>query len=211
MAGRYNTWIRKALLNRLDRMRYYDRRTLNALSYTVKFYKSVDTAEEASELLIRHGHFINEVDLAIRFPDFEDRFEAIDESAMYMYAQENNISDLANDEGYRTWSPETARRYGFDYTGDGADRPFDVEFATRGRGGKHVVVVEFEGETLDGDLTERITGADWEYPISPSNQWCRKLMGMMDEWDKLLTTANAHECGGYYMADYIARELGLFD
>ena len=74
-----------------------------------------------------------------------------------------------------------------------------------------MVVVAFEGETLDGDLDDRITGEGWQCTRAVSNQWCRKLMGMMDEWDKVLTTNNAHECGEYYMADYIARELDLFD
>ena len=211
MAGRYNTWVRKALLNRLEGHDYYGNRTRYALAYTVEFYESIDTAEEASELLIENGHFINETDLAIRFPDFESEFYAIAGPDMYRHAQESLIDGLTDDEGYRTWSPETARKYGFDYTGDGADRPFEVEFRTLGRGGKHVVVVEFDGVSLDADLAECIAGEDWENTGSVSNQWCRKLMGMMDEWDVMLTTANAHECGKYYMTDYIARELGLFD
>lgn len=210
MAGRYNTWVRKALLNRLEGHDYYGNRTRYALAYTVEFYESIDTAEEASELLIENGHFLNEADLAIQFPDFESRFDTVDGSDMYREAQEHLIDDLADDEGYRTWSPETARRYGFDYTGDGADRPFEAKFNTMGRGGKHVVIVEFDGVTLDADLADRIVCADWEFMGSVSNQWCRKLMGMMDEWDVVLTTANAHKCGKYYMTDYIARELGLF-
>ena len=210
MAGRYNTWLRKALLNRLEGNDYYDNRKQYALSYTVEFYKSIDTAEEAGKLLVENGHFLNEADLTIRLPDFESRFDAMDGSDMYREAQEHLVDDLTDDEGYRTWSPETARRYGFDYTGDGADRPFEAKFNTMGRGGKHVVVVEFDGVTLDGDLAERIENKDWGYTEFISNQWCRKLMGMMDEWDVMLTTASAHECGKYYMTDYIARELGLF-
>lgn len=210
MAGRYNTWVRKALLNRLEWHNYYGDRTWYALAYTVMFYESIVTAEEASELLIENGHFLNEADLAIRFPDFESRFGALDGSDMYREAQEQLVDDLSSDEGYRTWSPETARRYGFDYTGDGADRPFKAEFCTMGRGGKHVVIVEFDGVSLNEDLADRIVCNDWEYTECISNQWCRKLMGMMDEWDVMLTTTNAHECGKYYMTDYIARELGLF-
>lgn len=211
MAGRYNTWVRKALLNRLDGHDYYGNRTRYALAYTVEFYESVDTAEEASELLIENGHFINEADLAIQFPDFESWFDALDGPDMYREAQEHLIDDLADDVGFRTWSPETARKYGFDYTGDGADRPFEVEFRTLGRGGKHVGVVEFDGVTLDEYIAERITGEGRQSTGSVSNQWCRKLMGMMDEWDVVLTTTNARKCGKYYMTDYIARELGLFD
>jgi hypothetical protein len=211
MAGRYNTWIRQSLIDRLKVHGYHGNRKWYALSYTVLFYDSIDTAEEASEFLIERGHFINETDLAIRFPDFESEFYAIAGPDMYRHAQESLIDGLTDDEGYRTWSPETARKYGFDYTGDGADRPFEVEFRTLGRGGKHVVVVEFDGVSLDADLAECIAGEDWENTGSVSNQWCRKLMGMMDEWDVMLTTANAHECGKYYMTDYIARELGLFD
>lgn len=212
MAGRYNTWVRKALIDRLAGHDYYGggHHSRYALAYTVEFYKSIDTAEEASELLIENGHFLNEADLAIQFPDFESRFGALDGSDMYREAQEYLIADLTDDEGYRTWSPETARRYGFDYTGDGADRPFEVKFCTMGRGGKHVVIVEFDGVTLDGNLAERITGEEWQSTGFVSNQWCRKLMGMMDEWDVMLTTANAHKCGKYYMTDYIAKDLGLF-
>jgi hypothetical protein len=211
MAGKYNTWIRKKLIDRLKGRSYYSGRTRYALSYTVQFYESIVSAEEASELLIKYGHFVNKTDLAIRFPDFESRFDAMDKDEMYREAQERLIDDLADDEGFRTWSPETARRYGSDYTGDGAERAFEVMFLTLGRGGKHVVVGTFEGVPLDEDLAERIECSDWAYTRGVSNQWCRKLMGMMDEWDVMLTTKNAHECGKYYMTDYIARELGLFD
>ena len=211
MAGRYNTWVRQALIDRLAGRSYYSNRTRYALSYTVEFYDTIDNVEEASELLVKHGHFVNETDLAIRFPDFESRFEAMDEPGMYREAQEHLVDDLADDGWLGMWNSETARRYGFDYTGDGADRPFEVEFNTMGRGGKHVVVAEFDGVSLNEDLIERIVCNDWEYTRSVSNQWCRKLMGMMDEWDVMLTTANAHERGRYYMTYYIARELGLFD
>lgn len=211
MAGRYNAWVRKSLANRLAGRSYYSERRIYALSYTVEFYGSIGNSEEASELLIENGHFINEADLTIRFPDFESRFDAMDGSDMYERTLELLVEDLTDDEGLRMWSPETARRYGFDYTGDGADRPFEVEFRTLGRGGKHVVVVEFDGVSLNEDLAERIANKDWGYTEFIPNQWCRKLMGMMDEWDKMLTTANAHKCGRYYMTDYIARELGLFD
>ena len=211
MAGRYNTWIRKALIDRLNGRSYYSDRRKYALSYTVQFYESIVSSEEASELLIEYGHFVNETDLAIRVPNFKALFGELDAQEMYRGAQEQLINDLTDGEGFMTWSPETARRYGFDYTGDGAERAFKVTFHTLGRGGKHVVVAEFEGVQLDGALTERISGEDWSYTGSVSNQWCRKLMGMMDEWDVMLTTNNAHECGKYYMTDYIARELGLFD
>jgi len=211
MAGRYNAWVRQSLIDRLKVHGYYDNRKWYALSYTVEFYESIVSAEEASELLIENGHFINEADLTIQFPDFESQFDALDGPDMYREAQEHLIDDLADDVGFRTWSPETARKYGFDYTGDGADSPFEVEFRTLGRGGKHVVIVEFDGVSLDADLSERIENEDWGYTEFVSNQWCRKLMGMMDEWDVMLTTANAHKCGKYYMTYYIARELGLFD
>lgn len=213
MAGRYNTWIRKALIDRLKGRGYHSDRKQYALSYTVQFYESIDTAEEASALLIKHGHFVNETDLAIQFPNFEDLFGEMNTSPweIVSYAQAQLVNNLTDDEGFMTWGPETAKRYGFDYTGDGAERAFEVVFHTLGRGGKHVVVVEFDGVSLDADLAECIAGEDWENTGSVSNQWCRKLMGMMDEWDVMLTTANAHECGKYYMTDYIARELGLFD
>jgi hypothetical protein len=211
MAGKYNTWVRKALLARLNGRYYYSGRTRYALSYTVEFYESIDSPEQANYLLIKHGHFVNETDLAIRFPNFEELFGELDAQEMYRGAQEQLVDNLTDDEGFKTWSSETAHRYGFDYTGDGAERAFEVVFHTLGRGGKHVVVVEFEGVLLDEDLTERIGRSDWTYTRGVSNQWCRKLMGMMDEWDVMLTTENAHECGKYYMTDYIARELGLFD
>ena len=211
MAGRYNAWVRKSLANRLAGRSYYSERRIYALSYTVEFYGSIGNSEEASELLIENGHFINEADLTIQFPDFESQFDALDGPDMYRDAQEHLIDDLADDVGFRTWSPETARKYGFDYTGDGADSPFEVEFRTLGCGGKHVVVVEFDGVSLNEDLAERIANKDWGYTEFIPNQWCRKLMGMMDEWDKMLTTANAHKRGKYYMTYYIARELGLFD
>ena len=53
----------------------------------------------------------------------------------------------------------------------------------------------------------------WELILSHhrmTNNWCRKLMGIMDELDEALTEENANRCGRYYATDYIAQKLGLF-
>jgi hypothetical protein len=116
---------------------------------------------------------------------------------------------LSECEGYNTYGPATAARYGLPYqrfpkqyvrvTNESAYYParkkgwklvdpyltvhFEAAYNLAGRGGKHLVVTEFENRTLDmssEDLAEAIRDDDGGYFNRAlfSNQWCRKLLAM---------------------------------
>lgn len=232
MAGRYNTWLRNKLADRIESNSGYwaDRRRHFPIEYVVRFYETIDDADTAKALLIEHEHVLNETAFNLQFPTFNEwwEWETADEltdfgalngrdrhsnDEVHSWAQESLCEDLKNDEGFATWSPKTAARYGFDYKGPGADSAFSLTLENHGRGGKHVVLCYFEGRELTGLRAEELAeivrgGAENDYV---PNKWCRWLMGMMDEWDVMLTDENAKRCGLYYMTDSIARSMGLFD
>lgn len=220
MAGKYNTWLRRKLADRIrDNGGYYSRREQYALVWMARIYDvGGSDAEEAAELLVECGHFHNTADLTLQFPDFDEWYPSIvSERTLWELATEMVREDLDNDEGMRMWSPETAKRYGFDYKGEGADKPFHMCLEGVSSGGKRVTLSHFDYEGLRIDNRELADAIDpdveheYNYDRQFRNQWCRKLMGIMDELDTCLTTENATRCGRYYAADYIARELGLFD
>lgn len=219
--GTYNNWLRAKLADRIRSNGGYSRgyRDKYALVWTVRVYGvGIDDAEDARAAMIEHKHFANEVDLTLQFPDFNEWYaENIgDGQEMYDRAIECLQDDLSNDEGLRMWSPKTADRYGFAYKGEGADKPFHMCLEGVSSGGKRVALSMFDYECLQVDNNELADAIDPDvehddYPPHYSNDWCRKLMGIMDELDEALTEENATRCGRYYATDYIARELGLFD
>lgn len=225
MAGLYNQWLRRKLADRIRHNGGYHngRGESMALSWCVRYYGTIDTAEEAAKSLIEEGYFLNEADLTLQRPDFDEWFYAnatshrqTGRNRKYEFACERLQDDLASDDGLRMWSPETAKKYGFDYRGDGADRVFNMELIGLGSGSKHVCLAQFDGfslKTFNGNLADWV--GDHLHPDmcapSLSNEWCRKLMGIMDELDEALTDENAKRCGQFYETDWLARELGLLD
>lgn len=223
MAGKYNTWLRRTLANRIRQNGGYNSRSDGApLAWTVRYYRGLESVEEAAKMLAE-THFINELDMLVQMPDIDEKLAIFFDtlalsSARWSHAQGCLVDDLYEDEGIRTWSPKTATRYGFDYKGEGADRAFDMELKNYGRGGKHVCLTRFDGEQLDrvtneelADLIDPSIEKNPSYDTLLPNGWCRKLMGIMDELDETLTDENAERCGRYYETDWLARELGLFD
>jgi len=219
MAGRYNTWLRAKLADRIRSNGGYSRYndTSKPLSWTVHYFQQLEDPEQAAQMLAEN-HFLNMADFILNFPDFDEWFAEQNKDEMWSYAQERLAADLTDDEGLRMWSPKTADRYGFSYEGEGADRPFDMTLEGHGGGGKHVCLTRFDGEALEGMTSEDFAAdigehldPDWNWRRNFTNGWCRKLMGIMDELDEALTEENAARCGAYYEADLLARELGLFD
>lgn len=220
MAGKYNTWLRRKLADRIrSNGGYYSRHEQYALVWMVRIYDvGGSDAEEAAELLVECGHFHNTADLTLQFPDFNEWYEGeISIRDVWEEVLEHLQNDLGDDEGMRMWSPDTAKRYGFDYRGEGADKPFHMCLKGVSSGGKRVALSMFDCEGLEISNKELADAVDpdieheYNYDRQFRNQWCRKLMGIMDELDTCLTTENATRCGRYYAADYIARHLGLFD
>lgn len=231
MAGRYNTWLRTKLADRIRSNGGYNSHSDGGpLAWTVHYYSTYYTAGavEAYLKIIAENHFTCMADMLLQHPRIDEEIAQLvdadsgtvdaDSGKMWEHAQERLVDDLHDDEGMRMWSPATATRYGFDYKGEGADRGFDMELKNYGRGGKHVCLTRFDCKSLDefmnGDLADLIdpeTEKDYNYDTMFSNGWCRKLMGIMDELDACLTDEAATKQGMYYEADWLARELGLFD
>jgi hypothetical protein len=224
MAGRYNTWLRTKLAERIRSNGGYNARHQEGgpLAWTVRYFSSLDL-DDAQKILdmLAAEHFSCMADMLLQRPRIDEEIAQIvdaDSGKMWEHAQERLVDDLHEDEGLRMWSPATATRYGFDYKGEGADHGFDMELKNYGRGGKHVCLTRFDCKSLDkfmnGDLADLIdpeTEKDYNYDTMFSNGWCRRLMGIMDELDACLTDKAAAESGRYYEVDWLARELGLFD
>jgi hypothetical protein len=184
------------------------------LEFTVYCSPSLDAAD-IKPLLVEYGHFINEADIELQHPDFDEWFRhTYSDYALMQFAQEQVVEGLSSDEGMCMWSPETAKKYGFDYKGDGAERGFECSFGNYGRGGKHVCVERFEGVDFSEMSNDRMLEIinDMSQPggtldQSFSNRWVRQLCGMLDEWAQVFTTANAEANAIYYATDRVANDL----
>jgi len=217
MAGKFNTWVRQQLADRIrDNGGYWgDLRTHYPLEWTVYLYDAIDTAAKAQDALIACGHYLNEADMALRAPEFEVWWRANGDITrnVHEWAGEAVRGSLQDDEGFRTWSPESAKVVCMDYAGRGAGKPFNMRLALRGRGGKHVVLTEFEGVNLTSytnkELAEVVENVDHSdpYVMHVRNTWCRQLLGMMLELDKLLTDKAALEEYRYQYGFYLSQQL----
>ena len=155
-----------------------------------------------------------------------------DEEQIWRWTQEDLYHSLDCD-AYRTYSTDTAKRFGLPYhrfpqrykrrTNECAYYPaklagwrredpyipeyYDVKFELAGRGGKHLVVTEFQGRRLEGfssdELAERIRESECE---TYSNVWCNRLLAMMHEWDKCFTPEAAADEMEYQAADRMYSE-----
>lgn len=131
---------------------------------------------------------------------------------LWRWAQEEMCWGLNNNDGLRSYGPETAARYGlpagrkklafrkdeqcyypFKALEDGRQVVttgykeifFEVEFGLYGRGGKHLVVECFEDVKLRGYSAERLAEAITEDGSSFANEWCQQLLAMMEEWERM--------------------------
>ena len=228
--------IREVLINRIETNGGYHRHHQQscALEWTVSFTPDLD---------IDHIYALTKDERPL--PDsIRKAWNADQRWEMY---QEQVANGLDGDDVYRTYSPETAARWGLPYLN--IDRPvteryarmtgnecayypakikgwrlnkpfsalaFNVTFELSGRGGKHICVTEFEGQSLCGDredLLQAIREGDGgevfglTHRHTYSNQWCVKLLAMMDEWDKMFNSTAADEEGEYLATEDLQREL----
>ena len=217
MAGKFNTWVRQQLAARIrDNGGYWgDRHTSYPLEWTVYLYDRIDTAAEAQDALVAAGHYLNEADMALQAPEFEVWWEANGDITknVHEWAGETVRESLDEDEAYRTWSPESAKAVCMDYAGRGAAKPFDMRLTLRGRGGKHVVLTEFEGVNLTSYTTEELAvvvenvAPSDPYVMHVRNAWCRQLLGMMLELDKMLTDKAALGAYRSHYGFYLSQQL----
>lgn len=217
MAGRYNHWLRTKLAERIrGNGGYSERHTKHALVWMCRVYDvGIKDVEDAVRGLVDAGHFLSEADLTLQAPDYAQSIaEYLDygsaASRIHAAVCDSLQDELVNDHAYRMWSPETARRYGFDYSGDGADQPFDMDLSCVSSGGKRVSLTVFEGVPLSGysyDFAEHVAPEEIDSGgayFRPSNVWCRRLMGVMDELDTLLSRESVMAQARYFALDILA-------
>lgn len=88
---------------------------------------------------------------------------------------------------------------------------FDVQFELHGRGGKHLVVESFEGVRLRGATSEHLAELiEEEGHDAFSNEWCRYLLAMMEEWEQCFTSKKASDEMEYQAAWQVARVARVF-
>ena len=221
MSKATNYW-RRQLIKEIQKCGEYCRSLQDnyPIEWTVYCCPTLD-ATTIRKSLVDLGHFQNEADLTLQFPEFDEWFEdnwGDGGSATGLYhqgslVQECVVSDL-HDEGLRMWSPTNAASVLMPYTGKGADSAFECTLHAYGRGGKHVCLVEFEGHKLEGlnqselinyieDMSEKGGGPDWIM----SNTTVRQLLGMLREWSTILTTEVAERNALYYATDRVMQDL----
>jgi len=151
-----------------------------------------------------------DTDEVMALADAENIME-IDVEQLWDESVESARESMDSDDGYRSYSPATAARYGLPYHGKRkykrhtdemayypAGKPgwilvkpyvnshFDCNFELQGRQGKHLVLTEFEGHECTDLETSIQDGV-------VSNEWCRNLLAMLEEWDVCFTPQNATE------------------
>jgi hypothetical protein len=129
--------------------------------------------------------------------DFESEWDNEgNQNRVWESVRDSMAGGVTDCDTYRTWSPEVERKYSFKsdplaakmnpkktFTGKHYDYFFDVFWEFAGRCGKHLCLTEFEGLSLGlsaDDLADAIRNDEGNYP----NEWCRKLLAMIEEWDK---------------------------
>ncbi|WP_454735418.1 hypothetical protein [Cupriavidus necator] len=144
---------------------------------------------------------------------------------------------LNDNDGNRTYSPKTAVRYGLPHdrfpqrykrrTNECAYYPakkegwvrespytckmYRAEFSLAGRGGKHLVVDEFDGKTLRGwsadDLAETLLNNEECHYHGFTNQFCQGLLAMLDEWTQCFTSRITSNEMEFLAADQYAQRV----
>lgn len=183
---------------------YYCRDVHAALSWDVSLW-NYNMHLILHHLAVEGQWFVNEAAMRLQYPLIEREVERLLEM-VHPWAQETMCENLDNDDGLKMWSPVTAAKHGFDYTGDGAEKTFDVEFGLYGRGGKHLCVTEFKGRKVDRDLIDVLREVGESYHCVP-NLWCRQLLAMIEEWNQCFSREAVLREYNYQLAWQIGRVL----
>lgn len=223
--------FRKLLIKKLEENGgYHARHDSYAIEYEVGlYYANTDIDHLAKVAAEHHG-----LDLKL-FEFVRDNIEW-DEDQQWRRAQEALAWNLDDSDCYSSYGPDTAKMFGLPYkrfplqykrrTDEMAYYPadkvgwilvdpyinhhFEVKFGLAGRGGKHLVITEFEGVDLsisNRELIEDLSSDDSYYSSRYSNEWCRNLLAMMHEWEVMFTSKNASEEMEYVLAFRLAEEV----
>jgi hypothetical protein len=129
-----------------------------------------------------------------------------DEQRQYDWAQETTCYMLNDDDGRRTYGEATGVKYGLPR----GEHYFEVKFGLYGRGGKHLCVERFEGHRLDRISAGALAAEIRDHSAGSttySNEWCRNLLAMIDEWTEIFTPKNASDEVEYQAAYQMHVEL----
>ncbi len=92
-----------------------------------------------------------------------------------------------------------------------ADEQYEAKFELHGRGGKHLVITHFEGVALANQssaaLAEELLRHDSFANGGKSNDWCRKLAGMIEEWDTSFSRASVEREFEYQYSYYLGQAI----
>lgn len=222
--------FRKLLIEKLEQnggysSGYHDR---YAIEYEVGlYYVDTDIDHLAKVAAEHHG-----LDLKL-FELVRDDIDW-DYDQQWRWAQETMASHLNDSDCYSSYGTDTAKMFGLPYkrfplqykrrTDEMAyypaakrhwllvdpyiNRHFEVKFGLAGRGGKHLVITEFEGYELNisnRELIDRLEHNEEGYNYT--NKWCQALLAMMHEWEKCFTSKIASEELEWYMADQLAQKV----
>lgn len=222
---------RKMLIEAVERNGgYHARWGSYPIEYTVGLYYTKNGIEDYVEGLIKSGELDPKLWRLI-----EDAFvEDFDMDAQWQHVQWEMASSL--DYAFKTYGQDTATKFGLPYrrfpnqykrkdkesaywptSKEGwalvdpyIELQFDVEFSLEGRGGKHLVIVEFEGHKLSGMSSKAFIEALEDPDTQYSNEWCRNLLAMMQEWDVLFTSVAASAEFDYLMEGNIMQSIEDF-
>lgn len=200
---------RKMLIEAVESNNGYHARWVSyPIEYTVGLYYTRNRVEDYAEDLISSG----ELDPKL-WSLIEDEFvEDFDMDAEWQHVQEDMSQALDYD--FRTYGQATATKFGLPYrripnqykrldkevaywptskkgwilVDPYINLQFDVEFSLEGRGGKHLVIAGFEGHKLAGMSSRAFIEALEDPDTKFSNEWCRNLLAMMQEWGVLFTS-----------------------
>lgn len=222
---------RKMLIEAVERNGgYYTRWESYPIEYVVGLYYTLGDLDDYADAMINEKTLDPKLWGIIK-EDFSDSFDMDD----HWHDVQGRMADL-DDCAYRTYSPETAAKFGLPYEKfpnkyqridkDLAYFPaqkkgwkrvnpyinleFEVDFTLQGRNGKHLCIAKFDGHTLGGLSNERFIEALEDPDTQFSNEWCRNLLAMMEEWEVCFTPKAASSEFDYLMKDRILQCIEEF-
>ena len=209
---------------------YGSRWDSHPIEYVVGLYYTLGDLDDYADAMINEKTLDPRLWELIR-EDFSDNFDM----NSHWHDVQGFMADM-DDCTYRTYGPTTAVKYGLPYEKfpneykkidkdlayfpaqkEGWKRvdpyinlEFEVDFTLQGRGGKHLCVAKFDGHTLEGMSSERFIEALEDPDTQFSNEWCRNLLAMMDEWDEIFTSHKVSSQFDYLMKDRILQRIEDF-
>lgn len=194
-----NRW-RLALADLIETRRGYDR---YPFSWNVAVYEGIDDFYSLLKDALAHAYGPGagaDIDAKLLADIQEEWNKTQDET--YNWVIEDMQRSVTDDDTYKTIRPEVATAHELVDLGF----TWEVAWKFRGRGGKHLTMVEFEGANLQhleiADLQEDDVD-DGEY----AEEWCQKLAAMVAEADLCFTAEKVKDEFKYQTLYLLATQL----